>query len=226
MNILSCHRGCFVTGTDTGVGKTMVSVSLMAALQKQGHTVIGMKPIASGCEHTAEGLRNDDALQLQAQADIKVPYEQMNPYAFAPAIAPHLAAEQAGIEMDIDLLQSAFAELAKQADKVVVEGAGGWLVPINERQTISDLAIAFALPVVLVVEIKLGCINHTLLTVAAIEKSGLALTGWVANVIELSDESQAIIESLRARILAACLAEIGPLNGGGVVNIASRLNIL
>ncbi len=226
MDLRCEHQGYFVTGTDTGVGKTLISVALMADLQKQGHTVIGMKPIASGCENTAEGLRNDDALKLQVQADIAVAYEEMNPYAFAPAIAPHLAAAQVGVEMDIDLLQSAFAELAKQADKVVVEGAGGWLVPINDSQTMADLAIALALPVVLVVEIKLGCINHALLTDATIEASGLTLHGWVANVIESAPETQAIIASLKTRISVPCIAETLPLNQGESPKIVSKLNIL
>jgi dethiobiotin synthetase len=219
-------KGFFVTGTDTAVGKTLVSVSLISALQQQGKTVIGMKPIASGCEQTAAGLRNDDTLQLQAQADIKVPYEQINPYAFEPAIAPHLAAEKVGVNINIDKLHTAFENLGAQADAIIVEGAGGWLVPINKTHTMADLAVSLGLPIVLVVEIKLGCINHALLTVAAIEASGLSLHGWVANTIYEITESDAIIESLNDRISAPCLAEIKPLKTGEAVMMVTTLNIL
>lgn len=219
-------KGFFVTGTDTAVGKTLVSVSLISALQQQGKTVIGMKPIASGCEQTAAGLRNDDALQLQAQADIKVPYEQINPYAFEPAIAPHLAAEKVGVNINIDKLHTAFENLGAQADAIIVEGAGGWLVPINKTHTMADLAVSLGLPIVLVVEIKLGCINHALLTVAAIEASGLSLHGWVANTIYEITESDAIIESLNALISAPCLAKIKPLKTGEAVMMVTTLNIL
>lgn len=202
---------CFITGTDTGVGKTYISIQIMAALQARGLRVMGMKPIASGCEITAAGLRNEDAIAMQQQANITVPYKSMNPYAFAPAIAPHLAAAQADTQVKIITLTAAYQQLAAQADAVVVEGAGGWLVPLNDNETIADLAVALALPVVLVVDIKLGCINHALLTVAAINTSSLPLTGWVANQIHPSAEAYEIIETLSQRIDAPCLVEIPPI---------------
>jgi len=204
----------FVTGIDTEVGKTRISVALIALLQQQGHKVAAMKPIASGCELTAEGLRNDDALQLQQQADVNLPYELVNPYAFEPAIAPHIAAKQAGIEIDLDLIKHHFDVIKNQAESVIVEGAGGWLVPINNHATMADVAIQLGLPVVLVIGIRLGCINHALLSVQAIEQSGLPLHGWVANNIESNTESSEIVNTLKHRISAPCLGIVPFLSAG------------
>lgn len=141
----------FVTGTDTDVGKTRISVALMRLLAESGYRVAGMKPIASGCDVTPEGLRNDDAVQLSQQATVNLPYDLINPYAFEPAIAPHIAAEQAGIRIKIDVIQQHFEQIKQQADSVVVEGAGGWLVPINRTSTLAGVAVRLDLPVVLVV---------------------------------------------------------------------------
>ena len=204
---------CFVTGTDTGVGKTFISVQIMAALQARNLRVIGMKPVASGCEITAAGLQNEDAIAMQQQANVTVPYEAMNPYAFKPAIAPHLAAAQAGVQIELASLMAAYQTLASQADAVVVEGAGGWLVPLNDRDTVADLAVALGLPVVLVVDIKLGCINHALLSVAAITASGVPFAGWVANQIQPSAEASNIIKTLSQRIEVPCLVSILPRTG-------------
>ena len=201
----------FVTGTDTDVGKTRISVALMELLQQQGNRVAGMKPIASGCEQTADGLRNDDALQLKRQANIDVPYDIINPYAFAPAITPHIAAQQADVEIDIAKIKDNFKQIKQQADAVVVEGAGGWLVPLNNSQTMEDLALALDLPIILVVGIKLGCINHALLTVKAIEDSGLILQGWVANQIEPNAQAKEIINTLQQAIDSPCLGVVPPL---------------
>ena len=173
--------GYFITGTDTEVGKTCVSVALLHRLQQQGLRVAGMKPVAAGCEETAEGLRNEDALALQAASSIALAYETVNPYAFAPPIAPHLAAEDAGLTIEIERILTAYHDIASQVDQVIVEGAGGWRVPLNNDQDMSDLAIALGLPVVLVVDIRLGCINHALLSAQAIAARGLPLAGWVAN---------------------------------------------
>ena len=203
--------GIFVTGTDTGVGKTQVSLGLITLLQRQGLTVAAMKPVASGCELTAAGLCNEDALLLQAQSSVSLPYELINPYAFAAAIAPHIAAEREQVVIDIAKIKIHFNHIQQCADTVVVEGAGGWLVPINNDQTMADLAVALDLPIVLVVNIGLGCINHALLTVAAIQKSGLFLQGWVANQIEPVKEAEAIIGALRSRIKANCLGSIPPM---------------
>lgn len=202
-------QGYFVTGTDTGVGKTRISLALMRALQARGHTVLGMKPVASGCRSTADGLRNDDAVQLQAQASFDVPYDQVNPYAFEPPIAPHLAALAVGSVIRIDVIRMMLDRLGVTADRVVVEGVGGWLVPVDASATMADVAVAVDLPVVLVVAVRLGCLNHALLTAAAIAASGVRFAGWVANRLdpacELADEN---IATLRERLSAPCLGEI------------------
>jgi len=176
--------GIFVTGTDTGVGKTLVSVSLVKALVKHGLRVSAMKPIASGSEHTAEGLRNADALALAAAANVAAPYTAVNPYCFEPAISPHIAAEEAGIDVDLRVIRRAFETLAAGADQVVVEGAGGWYAPITQAHAMSDLPKLLGFPVLLVVGLRLGCLNHALLTKRAIEAEGAELAGWVANTID------------------------------------------
>src|SRR5665213_3141995 len=153
-------RGVFVTGTDTGVGKTVLAAALVRTLVRQGLRVAAMKPIASGADSTAAGLRNADALILAQAANVAAAYCTINPYCFAPAIAPHLAAREAGVVIDTALLCERFRELADRADCVVVEGAGGWLTPIGPAQTMADVAAALSLPVVLVVGLKLGCLNH------------------------------------------------------------------
>jgi dethiobiotin synthetase len=180
-DVETMSKGYFITGTDTEVGKTRVSVALLHRLQQQGLRAAGMKPVAAGCEETAAGLRNDDALALQAASSVALPYETLNPYALAPPIAPHLAARDAGVVIEIDRILAAYRTIAAQVDSVVVEGAGGWRVPLNDDQDMSDLAVALGLPVVLVVDIRLGCINHALLSTQAIASSGLPLAGWVAN---------------------------------------------
>lgn len=198
----------FVTGTDTDVGKTRISVALIELLQRQHQRVAAMKPIASGCEMTNDGLRNDDALKLAQQANVDLDYDVINPYAFAPAIAPHIAAEQVDVAVELTVIKQHFDVIQQQADAVVVEGAGGWLVPINATETIESLAVALNLPVILVVDIRLGCINHALLTVKAIESTGLKLQGWVANNFGRNPESIEIAETLTQRIWAPCLGYV------------------
>lgn len=201
--------GFFITGTDTGVGKTRISLGVMRALQQQGLRVTAMKPVASGCEMTAAGLRNEDALLLLQHASLSLPYDTINPYAFAPPIAPHLAAAHAGVNIDTAAIVERFAVLAGSSDAVVVEGAGGWLVPLNDRQTLADLAVELALPVVLVVAIRLGCINHALLSAEAIRARGCRLTGWIANhVTDAQSEAGGIIHSIQQRIAAPLLGEV------------------
>jgi len=204
----------FVTGTDTEVGKTAVSVALMSLLKQQGLSVAGMKPIASGCESTADGFRNDDALILNRQASVELDYDLVNPYAFEPAIAPHIAADKVSIAIQANVIQRQFYQIQQQVDSVIVEGAGGWLVPIDTTLTMADVAIRLGLPVVLVVGIRLGCINHALLTVQAIVQSGLPFYGWVANQMTDNAESEAIIESLKTRISAPCLGVVPVLAEG------------
>jgi dethiobiotin synthetase len=178
-------RGTFVTGTDTGVGKTVVAVALMSALRSRGLSVVGMKPVASGSAHTAGGLRNADALALQAAGTTWFEYSRINPYAFEPAIAPHIAAAETGVRIDIPHLVSAYRWLAERVAHVVVEGAGGWRVPIGPAALLSDLPAALDLDVLMVVGLRLGCLSHALLTAEAIERSDrLRLIGWVGNTIE------------------------------------------
>lgn len=208
-------QGFFITGTDTGVGKTFVSIALLRSLLKQGYSVLGMKPVASGCEAGDSGLCNVDALHLREQASFEIPYRQVNPYAFEPAIAPHLAARIGGVTIEVSVIRQTFETIRDQAQYLVVEGVGGWLVPINERQTMADVAQALGLPVILVVAIRLGCLNHALLTLEAIERSGLPLAGWVANRMdpqcEYQDEN---VRSLVARIPAPMLADIAYQENG------------
>jgi dethiobiotin synthetase len=179
----------FVAGTDTGVGKTYVALRLIRGLVAQGLRVAAMKPVAAGAARTLLGLRNDDALQLAAAANVTAPYELVNPVCLELATSPHLAARAARVSIDIERLVDAYSQLAARSDVVVVEGAGGWLAPIGEATgeatgdaaTMQDVAVALRLPVILVVGLRLGALSHALLTAAAIERSGLRLAGWVAN---------------------------------------------
>lgn len=174
----------FVTGTDTEVGKTFVSCALIRQLAASGLRVAAMKPVASGARSVGGQLRNDDALQLMAASNVDAPYEWVNPYCFEPAIAPHIAAQQAGIEMSQEPVLEAYQRLSERAEVVVVEGVGGWAVPMNTRQTMADLAARLNLPVVLVVGMRLGCINHALLSIEAIRSHGLPVRGWIANTLD------------------------------------------
>lgn len=174
----------FITGTDTGVGKTYVTCKLIRDYVAQGYKVIGMKPVAAGEDFVNSAWVNDDVLMLEAASNVKAPRELVNPYSFKEAVAPHIAAEKHGVEIDISLIKQAFEQLSKLADIVIVEGAGGFLVPLNSRQTMADLAVALNVPVILVVGMRLGCINHSLLTVEAIAARNLTLHGWVANQID------------------------------------------
>lgn len=182
------NSGYFVTGTDTGVGKTRVSAGLIVALRGQGLRVAGMKPVASGCAHTADGLRNADALALQAASGLGLPYEWVNPYAFEPAIAPHLAATEAGVMIRFVVIARALRGLDALSDCAVVEGVGGWRVPLGPDGDVADLALHLNLPVVLVVGLRLGCLNHAVLTAADIRRCGLPLAGWVGNAVEAGFE--------------------------------------
>lgn len=175
-------RTLFVTGTDTGAGKTFVACALLKHLRQQGLNVCGYKPVASGCQRTPEGLRNEDALALQQAAGTAEPYERINPYAFEPAIAPHLAAAAAGVRIERARLDQAHVQLAAKHDWVVVEGAGGWQVPLNDDITFADWVASHQWPVVLVVGMRLGCINHALLSVESIARRA-PLLGWVANAL-------------------------------------------
>jgi len=193
-------KGLFIAGTDTGVGKTVVSVALVRALVAQGQRVAVMKPVAAGAQQTPAGWRNADALALAAAANVEAAYEAVNPYCFAPPVSPHIGARDAATSIDLQLIRARFDELARCADIVVVEGAGGWLAPIGPRHTMADVAVALGLPVLLVVGLRLGCLNHAMLTARAIEADGLGLSDWVGNHVEFHFERAAEnIETLAAR---------------------------
>jgi dethiobiotin synthetase len=198
----NCRPGFFVTGTDTGVGKTRAAAALVRALARQGIAVAAMKPVAAGAGVSTEGLRNDDALELVRAANTQAPYAEVNPYCLAAPVSPHLAAADAGVRIDIAVIVRSFAALAARADCVVVEGAGGWLAPIGSDETMADVALALALPVVLVVGLRLGCLNHALLTARAIEASGLPLAAWIANAIDPCFERAAENVTTLERLLA------------------------
>ncbi len=174
----------FVTGTDTEIGKTHVTCLLLRQYAAQGLKVIGMKPIAAGCELIDDVWVNDDVQRLVAASNVQAPMDLINPYRFIEPIAPHLAAEKAGVTIDIDVIVGAFKQLQAMADVVIVEGAGGFLVPLNTSSNMADLAIALGIPTILVVGMRLGCINHSLLTAEAIKSRGLMLHGWIANHID------------------------------------------
>jgi dethiobiotin synthetase len=176
--------GFFVTGTDTGVGKTAASVALLHALRAQGRSAVGMKPVASGCERTPAGWRNNDALALQAASAPPHRYDVHNPYALPEATAPQLAARRAGVAIALPRLLEAYAQLAASADLVVVEGAGGWLAPLADGLEQAELARALGVPVLLVVGVRLGCLNHARLSERAIAADGLRLAGWIGNAID------------------------------------------
>ncbi|NBW60737.1 MAG: dethiobiotin synthase [Methylophilaceae bacterium] len=200
----------FVTGTDTDAGKTYISAALLRHFAAQSLRVVGMKPVASGVTELDGVLHNSDVTQLRQASNVQADVRWINPYCFAPAIAPHIAAQQAGVTIDLQQIKQAYEQLCGMADVVVVEGAGGWLVPLNGQQTIADLAQLLDIPIVLVVRIRLGCINHALLSVADIQRRGLTLLGWVANCME--DEMpvmQENIATLQQLIAAPCLAVVG-----------------
>jgi dethiobiotin synthetase len=181
-------RGLFIAGTDTGIGKTRAAVSIVHALVRRGLRVAVMKPIAAGAVATADGLRNDDAAALIAVANVTAEYVLVNPYCLRAPISPHLAAAEEGVSIDTARIAHAFAALAGRADCVVVEGAGGWLAPIGEGETMADVARALNLPVVLVVGLKLGCLSHAQLTLRALRADRLRLGGWIANHLDASFE--------------------------------------
>jgi len=206
-------QGYFVTGTDTGVGKTLVASGLLVAVGERAVRTIGIKPVATGCVATTTGSEpvNDDALALQSAASIALDYARVNPVALKAPIAPHLAAARSGIRLHAGELAAhcrrVYADCAAQF--MIVEGAGGWSVPLNETQTMADLCVALGLPVILVVGMQLGCLNHALLTAQAVRAAGLSLAGWVANCTEAEMEALADnVQSLRHRLAAPPLGVI------------------
>jgi dethiobiotin synthetase len=193
----------FIAGTDTGVGKTLISCALLHGFCAPGMRMVGFKPVAAGCN---EQGRNEDAMQLHAASNVSVCYEQINPYCFSRAIAPHLAAACAGVLIDLQRIVTVYRELAVRSDGVIVEGVGGFCVPLNEQQDGADMALSLNLPVILVVGIRLGCLNHAQLSAYAIEGRGLELAGWVANCLDatmpmLNENIVALQQRIKAPLL-------------------------
>ena len=220
-------KAYFIAGTDTDVGKTTIAAGLLHAARLQGLSTLGAKPVASGCAVTAKGLRNADAQALIDESTFKLAYEQVNPFAFEPAIAPHLAAREAGIALGVSALLAAMQAVLKQdADFTLIEGAGGWRVPLSDHANLSDLAIALKLPVILVVGVRLGCINHALLSAEAIARDGLQLAGWVANIIEpRTSRLEENLASLAERLPAPCLGRVPKLKQASADMVAEHLQL-
>ena len=199
----------FVTGTDTGAGKTWVTLGLMAAAQARGLVVNGMKPVASGSDRQHGQLRNADAVQIRNACSRPVSYRQVNPYTFEEPVAPHVAARKARIEVELEVLASAYCSLADGADRVIVEGVGGWRVPLADGIQTEDLVRRLGLSVILVVGLRLGCINHALLSAESIGATGLPFAGWLANgICREYVEKQATLDYLRRHIPASYLGNI------------------
>lgn len=219
------ERGFFITGTDTDAGKTLVACTLARKLRLEGEKVSVAKPIAAGAEWVGGELRNDDALALQQAAGGWQSYRQINPCCFAEAIAPHIAAR--GAELTVASLLSAMQPaLSVDADTLLVEGAGGWHVPLNDGENLSDLAKALNLPVVLVVGIKLGCLNHAILSAQAIEASGLALVGWVGSVVQPGMPAlKENVDTLRQRLAAPCWGVLSHMPDGSPDDFIDELKL-
>jgi dethiobiotin synthetase len=198
----------FVTGTDTDVGKTLCCKALLQAANKQNIKTAAYKPIAAGCRRTESGLRNDDALTLLENSSLKLLYQLVNPIAFEPAIAPHIAAQLENNPINVNLITQGLQHLQQtKAEILIVEGAGGWRLPLNNQQMFSDWVIEHKLPVILVVGIKLGCLNHALLTYETILKDGLTVVGWIANQLQpdipyYQENKQLLMEQIAAPMIA------------------------
>lgn len=218
------QAGYYVTGTDTGAGKTVVSAALLHALRAGGGSAVGMKPVASGCVMTAAGWRNDDALALQAASMPTPDYDTLNPFALPEPTAPQIAAARAGIHVSLPPIVAAFATLSAQADMVVVEGVGGWLAPLADGLEQSQLVAALQLPVILVVGMKLGCLNHARLTERAILAEGFAVAGWIGNAVEPGMEFAAEYQDLlRAGLRSPCLGWLPHAPGASPARLSACL---
>ncbi|MDA3915309.1 dethiobiotin synthase [Oleiagrimonas sp.] len=219
---MSTH-GVFIAGTDTEIGKTHASVALVHALRAAGQRVCGMKPVASGCESTPEGLRNGDAIALQAASHPRPAYERVNPCAMRAAVSPHLAAREDGVTVALDPIREAYAAMAAECDCLVVEGIGGWMVPLGDDLLASAIPAALDLPVILVVGLRLGCLNHALLSARAIQSDACRLLGWIGNRVDPEMAmAQENIETLRQRMPAPCLGVLD--HGPSPEHAAGRLD--
>ena len=222
------YKGFFITGTDTDIGKTTAALALMQNLKLNGHTVTAFKPVAAGCDKTPTGLRNDDALKLQAMSSVNVDYALLNPYAYEAPIAPHIAAENTQQPININYIKQCYEKIQPLADCTIVEGAGGWLVPINRQQTMADVAKTLDIPVLLVVGMKLGCINHTLLTFESITQHGCQIVGWIANTLDPNmdsfDDNLAFLKHKLPAPLLATIPHLETIDGG--IDVAFDLQTL
>jgi dethiobiotin synthetase len=219
-------RGVFVTGTDTGSGKTLVAAALIHALRGHGLVVAGFKPVAAGAGLVQGQMRNEDALALLAASGLDLPYADVNPYCFAPPIAPHIAAAEQGCRIEAAPLLDAAARLAEKVDYLVTEGAGGWRVPLSPELDMQGLAALLGLPVVLVVGLRLGCLNHALLTADAIRAAGQPLAGWVGSALEPNmARYRENLDTLHARLDAPCLGVLPHAPGSAPRKLAPCLDI-
>ncbi len=213
----------FITGTDTEIGKTWCTLAIIQYFKDQNLRVAGMKPIASGCHPSINGLRNSDAEQILALTQPDLAYDIVNPYPFEPPIAPHIAAKQVGQNIELNVIIRNYEQLKTQADIVIVEGFGGWRVPINANLGLKDMVLAMKTPVILVVGIRLGCINHALLTAEAIVKDGCYLIGWIANQIDIDFVGQQAIDTISEYLSAPLLAQMPYLNNLNVPTLANEI---
>ena len=219
-------HGYFVTGTDTGVGKTLIACALLVAFAARGLKAVGMKPVASGAEPGMNGLVNEDVEKLIAASNVAAPRADVNPYCFAPPIAPHIAAQQAGVTIALDRIEQSFERLAARAEVTIVEGVGGFRVPLGPGIETAQLAERLALPVVLVVGMRLGCLNHALLTAEAIAARGLKLAGWAANHVDAEMSVAADnVRALEERIAAPMIARISHARQPDVHAVAAALDV-
>ncbi|MGP1609322.1 MAG: dethiobiotin synthase [Burkholderiales bacterium] len=219
-------KGLFIAGTDTGVGKTLIACALLQGFAARGLRVVAMKPVAAGAVRRRGVWHNDDVVQLRAAANVDAPLALVNPYCFAPPIAPHIAAQAAGVTIRMAVIAKNYARLGRNADLVVVEGAGGLLVPLGRRLNAVDIPARLDLPVVLVVGLRLGCLNHALLTVDALQARGLYLAGWVANRIDPAMARVAEnLQALRVRIQAPLLGTVRHVHNPQPARVARMLDI-
>ncbi len=217
----------FVTGTDTDAGKTVISCGLLARARLDGLTTAAVKPVASGCEQTADGLRNSDALALQQAITMNLPYEQINPVVLEPAIAPHIGLQEAGRKVTAEQLAGyCCGVMMRGADFTLIEGAGGWRVPLSPREMYSSVPKKLDVPVILVVGMRLGCINHAVLTVEAILKDGLEPVGWVANrAVAEMNRYQENLTALKGLLPVPFLGEVPHLENPAPEKVAEYLTL-
>lgn len=221
------QQGFFIAGTDTEIGKTTISLLLLELLKQRGFTTVALKPVASGAMQTEQGLRNQDVLQLQNAATINLDYDQVNPFAFVPPISPNFAAHEINCKLTADkIVQACQPALNTNADVFVIEGIGGWQVPINQIETMADVAKKINFPVILVVGLRLGCLNHSLLTYHAICESGLPIAGWVINCIDKDMLcAQENINYLKSQIDAPLLG-VAPFFDDVTIAIKSQFSVI